>query len=172
MALSTGFRIRQPERQEFDPLPEDTYEVEIEEIEDRERDVYEKPGEKEIVVGFTFRIVEKGEFAKRKLWKDAPPVFWPGSQGGSPSTLYSIFSAVTGRKPNEAECKSLNAEDINGLEGKRLRVVVSQKQSRKGEIRNIITGFLPAKGTPAEEDDDFDFGDENADDVEPENPLA
>jgi hypothetical protein len=171
MALSTNFTIKQPERPEFDPLPEDTYEVEIEKIEDREREVFEKPGEKETVIGFTFRIVEDGEFKNRKLWKDAPPVFWPGTNSGNPSTLYSIFAAVTGKKPTEAECKELGVGDINGLEGKRLRAVVTKKSNKRGEVRNHITGFLPVKSGKVAKTDEFNL-DNYADDIEPENPLA
>src|SRR3990167_11373769 len=147
MILNTNFSLRKPERQEFDPLPEDTYEVEIEKLEDKERDVFEKPGEKEQIITFTFRIAEQGPYEKRKLWKDAPPVLWPGSKSGSPSTMYAIYSAVTGKKLNETECEALETDAINGLEGKSLRVVVTQKQSKKGEMRNAITGFLPLKNS-------------------------
>jgi len=130
---------------EFDPLPEDTYEVIIEALKDQERDAYMGEGKKETVITLTFRIVEDGPFNGRKLWKDAHPVLWPGEDSGNPSTLYQIYSAATGKKLTQAECEAM--EDIgaiNALEGMPLRVVVTQKKVN-GKIRNRISSFLPSK---------------------------
>ena len=145
MPLNTIHSLRQPEKKEFELLPEDIYEVEIVEIKDRERNVFEKPDEKEMVAAFTFRITEPGHWQGRKLWKDAPPVMWPGSGSGSPSTMYEIYSAVTGKKPSKDECDSIDIGEINALEGMSLRLVLKQKKNTKGELKNQISGYLPIK---------------------------
>jgi len=167
--MSTNISLRQPERKEFDLLPEDTYEVIIEGLKDRERDVFEEQGKKETVIAFTFRIIEDGPYNGRKLWKDAHPVLWPGEVFGNPSTLYQIYSVATGKKLTQAECEAMeDISAINALEGMPLRVVVTQKKSRAGKLGNRIVSFLPSKENQYADEPTT----ENGEDAPlPENPL-
>lgn len=143
--MLNNITFKKPEKREFELLPEEVYEVVISSIEEGERVVYQHPDEKEEIIKFTFEI-EEGEYKGRKLWKDCSPIMWPGSDKGSPSTLYLIYSAGTGKKLSFEECEFVGPTEINELEGKRLRAIVIQKKSSKGELVNKVDGFLPARG--------------------------
>jgi len=143
--MLNNITFKKPEKREFELLPEEVYEVVISSIEEGERVVYQHPDEKEEIIKFTFEI-EEGEYKGRKLWKDCSPIMWPGSDKGSPSTLYLIYSAGTGKKLSMEECEFVGLTEINELEGKRLRAIVIQKKSSKGELVNKVDGFLPARG--------------------------
>jgi len=143
--MLNNITFKKPEKREFELLPEEVYEVVISSIEEGERVVYQHPDEKEEIIKFTFEI-EEGEYKGRKLWKDCSPIMWPGSDKGSPSTLYLIYSAGAGKKLSMEECEFVGLTEINELEGKRLRAIVIQKKSSKGELVNKVDGFLPARG--------------------------
>lgn len=133
----------------FEPLPADTYQVEIEDIElKKDQPVYMKPAEIEDRFSFKFKVVEEGDWKNRYLWKEMRPVMSAGSNGYDPSILYQIFCAVNGIKPGELtedEVKLVGSDQINQMIGQQLRLVVNQKPNAKGEIKNKITGFLPLK---------------------------
>jgi len=143
--MLNNITFKKPEKREFELLPEEVYEVVISSIEEGERVVYQHPDEKEEIIKFTFEI-EEGEYKGRKLWKDCSPIMWPGSDKGSPSTLYLIYSAGAGKKLSMEECEFVGLTEINELEGKKLRAIVIQKKSSKGELVNKVDGFLPIKG--------------------------
>ena len=52
--------LREPEKKKFALLPEDTYEVVIDKLEDKENRSFENPEETETVIAFTFLITEDG----------------------------------------------------------------------------------------------------------------
>ena|SRR3990167_2710017 len=131
-------------QKEYTILPEDTYEVVIHDIEDKERAVYQKPEETEQVMQFVFRVVE-GEYKDEAVYLNVKPKLFQGNQGLSPSNLYQIFSAVNKKKLDEEDLEGINTESVNDLIGKNLRIVIKHSQTKDGQARHKIDGFLPTK---------------------------
>ncbi len=147
MAIPDGFKISTASKKEFDLLPEDTYQVEVSNIElKKDVPVYQSE-DVEDKLAFEFTIVEEGMYKNRKQWLDVRPVM---SAGGSvqPSWLYKIFCAINQVQLNEDEAKGISTKTINDLEGRQLRLVIKQKANQKGVLKNKITDVLPIKGQP------------------------
>lgn len=132
-------------KQEFELLPDDVYEVVISNLDlKKDQPVYQST-EIEDKFAFEFTVVEEGKYKGRKLWLDTRTVMGAGFDGGSPSWLYRIFCAVNSIQLSDTEAKSITANNINGLSGKSLRVVVKQKLSATGKTRNKIVDVMPTK---------------------------
>lgn len=129
----------------FEPLPEDTYQVQIAKIELKKDQKAYKSEELIDKLAFTFVIVEPGKWFKRILWKDCRIIVNPAFEGGSASWLYKIFSAVNNVKLTKEEASSVSIKDINAMEGRQLRLTVKQKVGNDGEIRNTVEDTLPIK---------------------------
>ena len=149
--MSTSLSPRVPVKKEYKLLPQNIYNAIIDNLEDDTRPRYNKPEEKEKYIKFTFRITEKG-YEDRKMWANATPSLFPGSSGLSSSTLYAILSAVNNKNYTEEESAKITAQDINELEGKSLRLVIKQAPNQKGEMRNKIDTYLPAKENMTEDE--------------------
>lgn len=144
--IDPNYQMPVSERKEFDLLPANTYQVMIEKIELRpSQPVWGKEGEKEDRLNFTFVIIQEGKFKNRKLWKDCAIKVNPAFAGGSASNLYSIFSAANNINLTDIEAKSVSISDINLLEKKQLKLIVQQKLNKKGVMKNVIDGYLPAE---------------------------
>ena len=141
--MPTKMNPEVPKRTEFELLPKDTYDIIIESIEDDKRKKWDSD-EEEDYIKFTF-VFTSGEYKDRKLCANATPKLFPGTMGLSPSTLYSILSAVTRKDYTDDELKEITAEDVNALRGQALQVYVTQITNKKGEIRNKIESYLPPK---------------------------
>lgn len=135
---------------DFELLPEDTYQVEITKLELRtDQPVYQSDAVED-KFSFEFTITEDGGYKGRKLWLDVRTIMSAGFSGGSPSWLYRIFCAVNGVNLGEDEVGSVNATSINEMEGKQLRLVVKQKLNGKGVLKNKIIDVMALKGKPTE----------------------
>lgn len=148
MSLDESYKM--PEqgglRQEFDPLPEDTYQVQILDIKlKKDQPSFKDPEVKHDLFAFTFVIVEKGEFFKRRLWKDVTQKINPAFSGGSASWLYRIYCSALGINLTEEEIKGITTKDVNNLIGRQLRLLVKHKLTKKGEIKDVIEETLPVK---------------------------
>lgn len=148
--IPKNYQVQQGGNSEgFEPLPADTYQVEIEDVElKQDVPVYKKPDETEDRFSFKFRVVDESEWNGRYLWKEMRPVMSAGSGTYDPSILYKIYCAVHNIKPGELsedEVKSVGGDKVNDMVSKQVRIVVDQKANTKGEIKNRITGFLPLK---------------------------
>lgn len=167
MSLPENFKLKIPEKKDFELLPDDTYQVAITKLELKEgQPVYEsKTGEVEDRVEFEFTIVEDGPYKGRKLWKNVSTTMSAGSTGYSPSGLYKLFCAVNRFSLSDEEAKSVEAKDINEMLGKELRLVVKQEKSRKGNTKNKIKDVLPLKNAlPASLPQEY-AGDINVEDI-------
>src|SRR3990167_686230 len=141
--MQTSLKPRRSEKQEFELLPEDIYEVKIISIEDKEREKYQSE-EKETVMQFIFEIVE-GEFKGRKLWEFATQSLFGGATGLNASKLYLILCAAYEKSYTEEQLSEITTESVNRLEGKNLRVVVKQTINSKCDKRNKIAVYLRTK---------------------------
>lgn len=139
--INENTEIPVSEGKTFDALPEDIYQVVIEDVELKDVAKFEKPNETEKVFNFTFSVMG-GEFEGRKLWKKIRPVLSSGSSNNKPSLLFVLLKAVLKRDPR-TDVK-LTAKDINKLVGKQLRVVV--KNTTKGDrTYNNIDSMISSK---------------------------
>lgn len=128
--------------QDFEPLPEGVYTVTIEDLEQKDQPVFNKPDQQETVWLFKF-IVATAPWKDRFLWKRARPIIVAGDK---PSTLYQIISRAyknTGMSEEEAQ-----ALDPNELIGRQLQVVVKQKMGKDKKMKNNVTEFLALAGEP------------------------
>lgn len=149
MSIPTDYKMEAPVQGDFELMPADTYDVEIENIELLEnKPVFNKPDETEDRFKFTFRITD-GEFANRKLWIEARPVMSAGTANLTPSWLYRIYCAVNQVKLSDDEAKGVSGDMVNAMIGRKLRVIVQQKATKKGDLRNKITDVLPLKQSAA-----------------------
>ncbi len=147
MSLNINLQKQEGEKKEYDLIPDDTYEVVIENIEKKEQKMFESE-EMEDVLEFRFAFVEEGDHKGRKLWKYARIKLSPAGEYPA-STLYKIYSSVTNTSLDWGGLDELNSKDIEDLQGKRLRLVVGNRKvgsgKNKGNTVNAITGYLPTK---------------------------
>ena len=140
--ISDNFKIKKVDVDEqFELLPEGTYEVVIKDVNEKERTKY-KSTETEMALNFEFEVVE-GEYKGRLLWKTVSPVYNEGFEGGQPSWLYRILKACG------VEVFEPTAKDINDLIGKNLKVVIEHKKSKDGTIYSNIVSFLKSEKNQA-----------------------
>ena len=143
--LQNNYQTPVNQREEFDVLPEDVYQVVIEVANLEERQAYQSKDIEE-VLNFKFMIIEDGEYKGRKVWKKIRPTVNAGWEGGSPSDLYELWRAATGVFPTEQQKKDgLTGNDINSLIGRQIRVTLKIKTTAKGKEYNKIEGFMSVK---------------------------
>lgn len=119
-----------------DLVAENLYECVISSVSEGEATNY-KTGNKEKVIDIEFTILE-GEHKDKKLVKQARPKIGAGYEGGSPSTLYQIIYSVYRGLPDQPM-----KELINSLEGKRIKVMVKNKNGKKnGKPYSTVKDFL------------------------------
>lgn len=132
---------KQEEMPSYEVLPEDIYVCEITDVNEVEQPSYDDPSIKEKALKFEFTITE-GEFQDRKCWKKVTPKLNAGFEGGQPSNLHILMSAVLGKPPVIEE---IDYEKINDLIGKSLRIALKIKESKEGKEYNIINDFYAMK---------------------------
>ena len=132
-----------PEKKQFPPLPEDTYEVLIKDIELMQGKAYKS---EELVeqLKFTFEVLG-GEFKGRLLFKNISPVLSAGGPGKNPANFNLIYEAVYRKTPYQDQLKTIDANVVNGLINKTLRLVVKEKTSEQGNQVNKIDAFMKSK---------------------------
>jgi hypothetical protein len=94
----------------------------------------------EKVLNFEFIVQDEG-FNGRKLWKKIRPIINSGFEGGQPSMLFILVSAIVGK----GEEREITAEFLNTLIDKKVRVMVKNKEGKKGTF-SVVSDFLPVKG--------------------------
>jgi hypothetical protein len=140
--LLDKYRTKVPERKEFDPVPEDTYQVQISDINLKTK-MNSYRNEEEEVLDFEFVILNEGKCRGRRLWKNVRPVVAPPGSSSKPSWLYVIASKALER---ELEFGEIAGFEPNSLIGRQLRVVVNCAPGSNGKTYNNIIGFQVKKG--------------------------
>lgn len=131
---------------EFELLPKDVYQVELQDVEVKEQTKYQSTETQE-VLNFTFVVIEDGKYYGRKIWQTCSQVM---ANGKKQSNLYKVMAALEGREFTVEECVDpafLNDEAfMNGQVGKQLRLTIGQKVGEQsGKMKNFIDSFLPVK---------------------------
>lgn len=133
-------------KKEYELLPKDVYQVQLEDIELKEQQKYQSL-EMQEVLNFTFVVIEEGKYYGRKIWQTCSQKM---AGGQKQSNLYKVLSALEGREFTIDECINpsfLNDVDfMNGQIGKQLRLTIGQKVGEQtGKMKNFIDSFLPVK---------------------------
>lgn len=157
MPLPNGYRLPQnttnPDapKKLYDPLPQDTYQVEILDI-TPEVETFQKTGETRNVLkltsvvlneDFDFTGPENGEQKARgrRVWFSVPeiPLYAPRT-GGRPTSLYTFVSNVMGHPLTRQECQQFSPEM---LLNKQVKIIVDQRTSKtNGKVYNKVTGTM------------------------------
>lgn len=154
--LSDNFKgLEKPQKKEFTPLPEDTYQVQIADITDKTKPNFE--GEMATYLDFEFVILDQA-YRGRRIWKDVRPLV-VGPRAKKASWLYLIVEKALGADAAQAVEKDEKSLDLKQLIGKQIRIVVNQTQGRNGNTYNNIVQFLVVN----EHLDPFENGEKPAD---------
>lgn len=143
--LQSNFKTPAIQRDEYDVMPEDVYQVIIEDVNLEERQVYQSQDVEE-VLNFKFTVLEEGEFKGRKVWKKIRPTLNAGWDGGSPSDLYELWKSAMKTLPTKEQLEvGLSGNDVNKLIGQQIRVTLKIKTTQKGKEYNKIEGFMAVR---------------------------
>jgi len=137
--IKTNFQIEKKEGQKFDPLPENVYQVELLDIEMKEKPNYKKTG-LENVLEFQFTLLngkDKSESLRgRNIWRNfVPTCLYVGKNGKN--VLYQIIEAIDGQEMSPEREATLDTAEINSLIGKQCRVVTKNKKDGDKVFSNI-----------------------------------
>lgn len=142
--IPENYKLPEREVKVYEPLPPNTYQCELQDIELKDGTSWE--GNPERQYSFTFVVIEDGEHYGRKLWMNSNEKFVSGSK---PSNLYKVITGLTGEKYEKDKCNQahewLNASFLNSLIGTQKVLAVSQKEKTTGGFKNVIDSILPVK---------------------------
>lgn len=135
--------IKKGEGKTFEPLTQDTYQIQILDVEEIETNKYMSD---EKITQFMFKTaVVDGEYEGRLLFVFTSQSWYDGSkQGTRPSKLFNLFKAVYAfykKDVDLSKMQTITDKEINNLIDKQLRVSVDINKNN----RNVVTGFMPIK---------------------------
>lgn len=153
MPITQPLKIEKKEIQEFKPLPENIYQVELLDISAEQKPTFDtrnKPDNEkkyETVLNFQFTLlagVDNGEQLRgRNIWKNFVPTgLWISLKGKN--ALYQITEAIKGGQLSPEEEAFMDQNYLNSLIGKQCRVGVKNKQSGDKTYSNIEV-FYPVE---------------------------
>lgn len=137
--------VSKKEAEEFEPLSENIYQVEILDVDVSTNETYDSKQKKtegkeyEKILSFQYTLLagkdKKGESLRgRNLWDNFIPSYLYISSKNGKNKLYRIIEAVLGREiTQDEEVGGIDAEFLNNLIGKQLRVGTINKES-KGKV--------------------------------------
>ena len=133
-----------PKPKEFPPLPDDIYQVFIEDVSLVKGTAYKSNKEVWQLV-FRFRVLDDGEFYGRRLWRRVNPVISAGGANKKPANFNLIYEAVYKRTPYQDQLTNITGEVINNFIGRQLRIAVRKTVDDTGKPVNRIDSYLPVK---------------------------
>lgn len=160
--LSQDFKATYQEAPKFDPLPPDTYQVELYDITARQVENYNwKKGERvdkfgypvpqfDNIFNFQWGLLEGEQNGKSlrgfSIWNDyIPTMLYIGKKNGK-NKLFKIVEALIGRELNQTEVVAgLDGSFLNSLVGKQCRILVEHVEKNDKVFANPVN-WLKAKG--------------------------
>lgn len=144
-----GVNTEQSAGKNYDPLPQDVYQVEVLGIKLRDNFFYDPKEEysNKYVLEFTFAVIEEGPHYGRRLWRSVAPALKPQGKRG-PTILYKIVTTALGSEMDWDACAGFAEELKENLKvviGKQMRVSVEQRTSESGKVSSKIASFMPIK---------------------------
>lgn len=153
--LDTNLTVEKRETQDFKPLPENIYQVELFDISSDKRPTYDtrlKPEEEqelEIILKFQFTLLSgkdgEQDLRGRNVWANFVPTYLYISNKNGKNALYRIIEALLGREITiEEEAGGIDGTFLNNLVGKQCRIGTNHKKSGEKVFDNIET-YYPAE---------------------------
>lgn len=143
----TAHGVEAPEQGDWKPIPEDTYQVVIKDVDEKIMKKY-KSDEDDAFYHFKFAILDEGEEVQGQIVSTFCGRKWfGGSKKYSPSKLVSLVKAVYAHYYPKLSIVEIEAEDmtlpvINDLIGKQLRIIVKLNDDK---TNNKVTDFMAVK---------------------------
>ena len=145
--INEEFKIEKKEAQEYEPLPENVYQVELLDIEVQEKLKYQSKDEYEKVFSFQFTLLagrdRKGESLRgRNIWRNYVPTYLFISQKNGKNALYQIIEAIIGHDMTPEDEATMDTAFLNKLIGQQCRVLV-KNTTKDNKTYSNIENFLP-----------------------------
>lgn len=146
--LTEDIKIEKKEKEEYEPLPKDVYQVQLVDIESKTGPTYDtrnKPEEEqemETVLSFEYALLE-GELRTRRVWANFVPTYLYISSKNGKNKLYRIIEALIGQEITPEIEATMDTAFLNSLIGKQCRVSVEPK-TKNDKTFNNITDWLKA----------------------------
>jgi hypothetical protein len=151
MPVSGDFPVQAPPAKEWNPVPEDVYQVVIKDIDEKDMQKFQST-EMETFYLFKFVILEGEEGVKNEtLTAFVARKWFAGSTKGkktlNPSKLVNLVKAAYGFYYPKLDVSFLTADDmtapvVNDLIGKQLRIAVKMNDDK---TNNKVTDFMAIK---------------------------
>ena len=139
--LSSELKVEKKEAMEYEPLPEDIYQVELLDIKSQVRPTFDtknKPDEEkeyETVLDYQFVLLDGEDDGKslrgRNIFENFVPTYLYISSKNGKNKLYKIVEALLGRELSPEDEAKMDGDFLNALVGKQLRV--GTKITQKGD---------------------------------------
>lgn len=141
--LTENIQVQKKEGGNYEPLPEDVYQVELLDITSEKRPTYdtrlktESEKEYETVFNFHFVILDHRELRGQLLWANFIPTYlYVGKKGKN--KLYQILEAFVGHEMTQEEEARCDSAFLNSLISKQIKVFIENKVSGDKKFNNII----------------------------------
>ena len=154
MIDNTNLKIQKKEAQEFEPLPENVYQVELLDVNLSENETYDSKQGKtegkqfEKIFDFQYTVLagkdKKGEVLRgRNIWDNFVPSYLYISKKNGKNKLYRIIESLLGRDINqEEEANGIDALFLNSLVGKQMRVATENIEKNQKVYTKIKTYYV------------------------------
>jgi len=151
--INTDLKIERKEAQEFDPLPENVYQVELLDVNSSENETYDSKQknneEKQYETIFEFQYTllagkdKKGEDLRgRNIWDNFVPAYLYISRKTGKNKLYRIIESLLGREiAPEEEASGIDAKILNSLIGKQMRVATENVEKKDKVFTKVKTYY-------------------------------
>ena len=150
--ISEEINVEVREKQEFPPLPENIYQVELLDINAEKRPTYKTRNmpkdqqELETVLNFQFTLLNgkdgKESLRGRNVWRNFVPTYlYEGSKGKN--ALMQILEALTETNLSENSGNNWTTKELNELIGKQCRVGIKNKTKDNKTYSNIESFYQP-----------------------------
>lgn len=151
MPIVDEIKIEKKEKAEFNPLPENIYQVELLDITSEQRPTYDtrnKPEDERImekVLKFQFTLLagkdtDGSPLRGRNVWENFVPVYLYEGKNGK-NKLYQITEALLGHFLTQKEEMEMDTNFLNGLIGSQCRIGIKNKKSGDKVYSNIDTYY-------------------------------
>jgi len=148
MPIEENFPIEKQEAKEYQPIPENVYQVELLDINLTEKPKYNQPDVLEKILEFQFVILagkdkDGNDLRGRSIWRNFVPTYLYVGKNGK-NLLYQIIEAFIGREMTQEEEAKLDVKWLNRLITKQVRVGIKNKK-KDDKVYNNIADFYAAE---------------------------
>lgn len=165
--INKNIQVEKKEAQEFEPLPENIYQVELLDVNAKENETYNSKmgktnGVKEMETIFDFQYTllagkdKKGESLRgRNIWDNFVPSYLYVSSKNGKNKLYRIIESLLGRELSPAEeAGAIDADFLNSLIGRQMRVGTENKEKNEKVFTKVKTYYAVDQDLPSLTDEE------------------